>query len=88
MVSLERPKIYDIRLEYNHKMLYFKRSNVGNRSSDFFQQENRWSVDGSQGPGPITTWNNPKFMKTLMGPYFTLGLDEVNRTNTPNLSIT
>lgn len=74
-------KAEDLRysLEYEGKMMYFKRWNVGNRASDFFQQKNRWSVDGSQGPGPITTWRNHKFMKTLMGPYFTLGLDEINR---------
>jgi len=66
-------------LSYNDSMFYFKRYNVGNKSSDYFQQYNRWTVDGSQGPGPVTTWNNEKFMRTLMGPYFTLGLDEVNR---------
>jgi hypothetical protein len=65
-------------IDYQGKMMYIKRYTIGNRASDFFHQYNRWLVDGSQGPGPVTTWNNLKFMKTLMGPYFTLGLEEVN----------
>lgn len=66
-------------LEYNNSSFYIKKYTIGNKASDFFHQKNRWMVDGSQGPGPISTWNNKKFMKTLMGPYFTLGLEEISK---------
>lgn len=74
-------KAEDLRyhLHYGDTDLYIKRYNTGNKASDYFHQRNRWMVDGSQGPGPITTWNNENFMTTMMGPYFTLGLEEINK---------
>ena len=44
-----------------------KRLNTGNKASNFFQQANRWSVCGSVSPGPLRTWRNKDFMKSLMG---------------------
>ena len=44
-----------------------KRLNVGNKASNYFQQKNRWSVDGTVSPGPLRTWENEKFMYTLLG---------------------
>ena len=57
-----------------------KRLNVGNKSSNYFQQKNRWSVDGTVSPGPLRTWNNEKFMYTLMGSLFTLKVPKVNKS--------
>ena len=57
-----------------------KRLNVGNKSSNYFQQKNRWSVDGTVSPGPLRTWNNEKFMFTLMGSLFTLKVPKVNKS--------
>ena len=37
---------------YEGKQLYFSRLNTGNKASNYFQQENRWSVDGVIAPGP------------------------------------
>ena len=56
-----------------------KRNNTGNKSSNYFQQENRWSVDGTISPGPIRTWENEKFMYTLLGSLFTLKVAKVDK---------
>ena len=57
-----------------------RRLNVGNKASNYFQQHNRWSVDGTISPGPIRTWNSEKFMYTLLGSLFTLKVEKVNRS--------
>jgi len=57
-----------------------KRLNVGNKASNYFQQKNRWSVDGTVSPGPLRTWENEKFMYTLMGSLFTLKVPKVNKS--------
>jgi hypothetical protein len=57
-----------------------KRLNVGNKSSNYFQQKNRWSVDGSVSPGPLRTWNNKDFMYTLLGSLFTLKVPKVDKS--------
>ena len=56
-----------------------KRSNTGNKSSNYFQQHNRWEVDGTISPGPIRTWNSEKFMYTLLGSLFTLKVPKVTK---------
>ena len=56
-----------------------RRLNVGNKSSNYFQQHNRWSVDGTISPGPIRTWENEKFMYTLLGSLFTLKVPKVDK---------
>lgn len=62
----------------NSHML-FRRNNIGNNASNFFQQENRWTVSGSQGPGPARTWVNHKFMTSMMGALFSLKMEEVSK---------
>jgi len=57
-----------------------KRLNVGNKSSNYFQQKNRWSVDGTVSPGPIRTWQTEKFMYTLLGSLFTLKVPKVDKS--------
>lgn len=56
-----------------------RRINRGNDASNYFQQYNRWSVDGTISPGPVRTWENPKFMYTLLGSLFTLEVEKVDR---------
>jgi len=65
-------------LEYNGSPVLIKRYNGGNKASDFFHQKNRWEVSGSQGPGPLRTWRNIKFMTSLMGALYSLKMDEVS----------
>jgi len=71
---------YTYSLKLNDKYVYFRRLNTGNKASNFFQQHNRWSVDGTVSPGPIRTWNSEKFMYTLLGSLFTLKVEKVTRS--------
>jgi 16S rRNA G966 N2-methylase RsmD len=66
-------------LDFQGKPQYFRRLNTGNEASNFFQQENRWSVDGTVSPGPLRTWTNREFMVTLMGGLYTLKFDVVDK---------
>jgi len=59
-------------LTYDGKQLYFSRNNTGNKASNYFQQRNRWSVDGAVSPGPKRTWESKKFMTSLMGAAYSL----------------
>ena len=68
-------------LTYDGKPMLFKRYNGGNKASDYFHQLNRWSICGSQGPGPVRTWENHKFMTSLMGALYSLNLDRVDKKN-------
>ena len=56
---------YKYDLTWNGTQQYFRRVNTGNKSSNYFQQGNRWSVDGSVAPGPVRTWESEKFMTSL-----------------------
>ena len=70
---------YKYDLKWNGTQQYFRRVNMGNKSSNYFQQKNRWSVDGSVAPGPKRTWENEKFMKSLMGAAYTLKLPNIDK---------
>jgi len=71
------------RSEYNWKLSnrVLKRNNTGNKASNYFQQKNRWSVDGSVSPGPLRTWSNKDFMTSLMGSLFTLKAEKVDKSS-------
>ena len=71
---------YDWPLTYNGSQKYIKRNNTGNKSSNFFQQENRWSVDGTISPGPLRTWGELKFMTSLMGAAYTLKMEKIDKS--------
>jgi hypothetical protein len=66
-------------LTYDGKQQYFSRINTGNRASNYFQQHNRWSVDGSVSPGPKRTWETKAFMVSLMGASYSLKLPQVGK---------
>ena len=70
---------YTYNLNFEGKQQYFRRLNAGNNSSNYFQQKNRWSVDGSVSPGPQRTWENEKFMTSLMGSAYSLKMPKINR---------
>ena len=71
---------YETPLVYNGSQWYFSRNNTGNKASNYFQQENRWSVDGSVSPGPKRTWENEKFMTSLMGSAYSLKMNRIDRS--------
>jgi hypothetical protein len=66
-------------LTYRGKQQFFRRLNTGNEASNYFQQANRWSVDGTVSPGPKRTWETRDFMVTLMGGLYTLKFDQIDR---------
>jgi len=70
---------YTYNLNFDGKQKYFRRLNAGNSSSNHFQQKNRWSVDGAVSPGPQRTWENEKFMTSLMGSAYSLKMPKINR---------
>jgi hypothetical protein len=70
---------YTYNLNFDGKQQYFRRLNAGNNSSNHFQQKNRWSVDGAVSPGPQRTWENEKFMTSLMGSAYSLKMPKINR---------
>jgi len=71
---------YSYNLNYDGKQLMFKRLNVGNTCSNYFQIENRWSVDGSVSPGPKRTWGSLKFMTSLMGSAYSLKVPKIDKS--------
>ena len=66
-------------LTYEGTQKYFSRLNTGNDVSNYFQQANRWSVDGSVSPGPKRTWESKKFMTSLMGSAYSLKLPQIGK---------
>ena len=71
---------YKYDLTYEGKQQYFKRNNTGNDASNYFQQKNRWSVDGTIAPGPHRTWESHKFMTTLIGSAYSLKLPKIDKS--------
>ena len=71
---------YEWPLDYKGSQWYFARNNIGNKSSNYFQQENRWSVESSSYPGPKRTWETFDFMKSLMGAAYSLKLTKIDRS--------
>jgi len=72
---------YDWPISYKGSQWYFARNNIGNKASNYFQQENRWSVESSSYPGPKRTWETFDFMKSLMGAAYSLKLSTIDRSN-------
>ena len=66
-------------LLFRGKPQYIRRLNTGNNSSNHFQQENRWGVDGSASPGPKRTWETRAFMVTLIGGLYSLKFKKITR---------
>lgn len=71
------------RYEYSYKLenKYLNESTIGNISSDYFQQENRYKCDSINSPSPYRVWTNEKFCKSMLGALWTLKCQKVD-TNT------
>ena len=72
---------YKYDLTWEGKQQYFRRNNTGNAASNYFQQKNRWSVDGTIAPGPKRTWETEKYMISLMGSAYSLKLSKIDAGN-------
>jgi len=68
------------RYPYKYSFLnqYIDQSKIGNKASDFFQQENRYLCDSINSPSPYRTWKNEKFRMTLLNCLWTLKFNEIN----------
>ena len=69
---------YDYKYEMSH--YYIEQKKVGNISSDYFQQYNRFLCDSQVAPSPYRSWYNEKFRNGILNALFTLKYKEVNNT--------
>lgn len=60
---------YDYKYSLGNKII--KNSRIGNTSSNYFHQENRWKCDSINAPSPYRTWNTEKFRLTLLNGLWT-----------------
>lgn len=58
--------------KYDGKPLYFKRSNVGNNTSNPFHIENRWKVEHVRAVSGWRAWQSQEGIKTVIRAFFTL----------------
>lgn len=67
------------RYPYKWKMddTLIKSVSVGNKSSNFFHQTERWKTNSINSPSPERTWNNVKFLDTLLNGLWTLPIDSL-----------
>ena len=70
-------KTYKYPLTINGTQKYFRRVNTGNDVSNYFQQKNRWTVDGSA-PGPQTTWSTLNQLYSLIGSAYSLKVSHID----------
>lgn len=68
------------RYEYEYDFLdqYIDMVTLGNKSSNYFQQANRFKCDSINAPSPYRTWKSHKFRMTLLNALWTLKFEEVN----------
>lgn len=66
---------------YNYKWeksdILLKSLTVGNKSSNFFHQVERWKTNSINSPSPERVWNNVKFLDTLLNGLWTLKVDSL-----------
>ena len=67
---------YDYKYPFSNK--YINMSNIGNKASDYFQQENRFRCDSINAPSPYRTWTTEKFRLTLLNALWTLKFEKIN----------
>ena len=83
--SLSIEEDWFTRYEYSDK--YFltnnliKCCNVGNKASDFYQQENRWKCNSITAPSAYRSWSEERFRLTLFNALWSLGFEEINSQN-------
>jgi tRNA1(Val) A37 N6-methylase TrmN6 len=69
---------YDYKYPISNKLI--KICKVGNKSSNYFHQKNRWKCDSINSPSPERTWQTEKFRLTLLNGLWTLNINEINNT--------
>ncbi len=56
-------------------------TNIGNKASDFYQQEFRMDTELENSPSQVRVWKTPKFMRTLINGIFTLKKVDITETS-------
>lgn len=71
------------KFEYENHFIdeYIDNTRIGNKASDYFQQEERWKCDATGYPSPEKTWATEKFRLTLFKALFSLKIATINPTN-------
>jgi len=67
---------YDYKYEISD--LYIDSCNVGNKSSNYFHQYNRFLCDSINAPSPFRSWHLPKFRDTLLNCLWTLKFEQID----------
>jgi len=71
--------------KYGFQDKYVGISNVGNKASDYFHQEERWKCDATGYPSAQKTWDNERFRLTLFKALFSHNVKEINPTVLRNI---
>lgn len=68
------------RYEYKYPFseILFGCSRIGNKTSDYYQQHNRWLCDSINSPSPHRTWTTEKFRLTLLNALWSLKCSHVD----------
>jgi len=70
------------RYDYDEKYFFInnliKCCNAGNKTSDFYQQENRWRCNSITAPSGHRSWTIEKFRLTMLNALWSLKFEEVN----------
>ena len=79
--------LLEVRMEHEWPISYKDHSGISkeitlviNHLIIFEVQENRWSVDNFNSPGPKRTWDTHKFMTSLMGSAYTPKFEKINKS--------
>lgn len=67
--------------KYKNSSYYIDSCNVGNKSSNYFHQYNRFLCDSINAPSPYRSWHIPKFRDTLLNSLWTLKYKEIDFKN-------
>lgn len=57
---------------------YINSCNIGNMSSNYFQQVNRFNCDSINSPSPHRNWTNKKFLNSTLNYLWSMKVEEVN----------
>lgn len=77
--SIYRNGLWATKWNYNVNPanIYLDSSLVGNKSSNFFHQENRYKCGSVNSPSPFRTWNEERFRLTLLNALWSLKVEEI-----------
>ena len=71
-------KVYSNPITIDGTQKYFRKLNAGNDASNYFQQENRWTVDGSA-PGPQTSWSTEDQIYSVLGSAYSMKVPKLDK---------